>query len=526
MKKVFKSFLSHNPTSITAGLIIVVLALFLMGIPIFDLMELKTYDLRFLLKGTEKPSPNIVLAVIDEKSLDTEGRWPWSRSKIAKVIDILSQDGAKVIGFDIVFSEPDQNNNLEFLKKFDDQVADLKVQNSQLMKFIENSKINADNDLTLANSIKRSNAKIVLGHFFHISQAGLDFEISQEKIENQLDLISNSRYPLVRYELQDMYTHPFIPAYVPEANIEIISKASESSGYFNMFPDHDGVVRWIPLILKCGDDIFSPLSFQVVWNYLDNPQTIVKVSTYGIEGIQMGEIFIPTDETGQVLINYLGPEETFPHYSLSDILNDKFEKGTFDNKIVLIGVTAIGVYDMRNTPFSPVFPGLEIHATVVDNIIKKNFLHKPKWARIYDILAIIVLGLLPGILLPRLSAIKAIIFTAALFIVHIFVSRLFFTHFGLWINIVYPLLTLIVVYTSLTLYHYITEERERKKIRGAFSYYVSSSVVNEMLKNPDKLKLGGDKKDLSVLFSDIRGFTTISEGLTPEELAAPSQRAA
>lgn len=518
MKKFFKSFLSLNPTSITTGLTIIILVLFFIGVPIFDIIELKTYDLRFMLRGTEKPLPNIALAVIDEKSLDTEGRWPWPRSKIAKMIDIISKDGAKVIGFDIGFLEPDENSSLKFIKKIDQKISSLKIQNSQLSKFIEDSKTSEDNDLNLANSIRSSKAKIVLGYFFHINQASLNYEIAKEDIEKQLDLISNSRYPLIRYEQQNMYTDPFITAYAPESNIDIISKTSESSGYFNMFPDQDGVVRWIPFVLKCGEEIYSPLSFQAVWNYLDKPQIIVKVASYGIEGIQMGKVFIPTDENGQVLINYLGPERTFPHYSISDILNGKLPKGTFDNAIVLVGATAIGVYDMRNTPFSPIFPGLEIHSTVIDNILKENFLHKPKWAKIYDLLAIIVLGLIPGIALPRLSALKGILFTAALFILHIFISRLFFVQFGLWVNIVYPLLIIIVIYTSLTLFHYITEERERKKIRGAFSYYVSSSVVNEMLKSPERLKLGGDKRDLSVLFSDIRGFTTISEGLSPEEL--------
>jgi len=414
--------------------------------------------------------------------------------------------------------EPDENSSLKFIDSFGKQIEELEIKNPQLDMFIDYSKANADNDLTLARAIKASKAKVVLGHFFHISQAGLNYEIAQEEINNQLDLISNSRYPLIRYEDQNIDLDPFINAYAPESNIDVISRSSESSGYFNMFPDQDGVVRWIPLILKCGEEIYSPLAVQTAWNYLDHPQMIVKVASYGIEGVQMGDRFIPTDENGQVLINYLGPEKTFPHYSISDILHGNLPKGTFEDTIVLLGATAIGVYDMRNTPFSPVFPGMEIHATVIDNILSDDFLYKPKWAKIYDILAILVLGLLTGLILPRLSAVKAILFTLFLFILHIFISRWFFAQFGLWINLLYPLLAIGLIYTSLTLYHYITEERERKKIRGAFSYYVSSSVVNEMLKDPEKLKLGGAKKDLSVLFSDIRSFTTISEGLTPEEL--------
>jgi adenylate cyclase len=245
---------------------------------------------------------------------------------------------------------------------------------------------------------------------------------------------------------------------------------------------------------------------------------MVRVAAYGIEGIRMGNLFLPTDENGQMLINYLGPGMTFPHYSISDILARKTPPGCFRDKIVLVGATAIGIYDLRNTPFSPVYPGVEIHATVIDNALRNQFIHKPKWTRIYDCLTILLLGFFIGAVVPRISAVKGLLFALMLFTIHVLLSLWLFSHYRIWVSMVYPLLAGVLVYTCLTVYHYITEEREKKKIRSAFSYYVSSSVVSEMLKNPEKLKLGGDTKDLSVLFSDIRGFTTISEGLTPEAL--------
>ena len=245
---------------------------------------------------------------------------------------------------------------------------------------------------------------------------------------------------------------------------------------------------------------------------------MVKIANYGVEGIRMGDIEIPTDETGQMMINYLGPPKTFPHYPITDIINNKIAKGEFKDKIVLVGATATGIYDMRNTPFSTTYPGLEIHSTVIDNILRQNFLTRPEWAKIFDILAIILIGIVTGFVIPRLSAAKGILFPIGFFMIHIFFSRLLFIKYGFLINIIYPLTALILLYISLTIYKYMTEERERKKIKGAFTYYVSSSVVNEMLKHPEKLKLGGDRKELSVLFSDIRSFTTIAEALTPEDL--------
>ena len=416
------------------------------------------------------------------------------------------------------FLEPDENSSLKIINELDRRIEDLQIANPALNAFLQESKQDADNDLALAKAIERSKAAVILGYFFHMTQKGLDFEIHEKEIEKKLAQIADSRYQVVKYETQRMLSDPFINAYAPEVAIETLTRAAPASGSFNMLPDVDGVVRWLPLAIKCEDDIFPPLSIQTVWHYLDKPPLMVKVASYGIEGIQMGDQFIPTDETGQMLINFLGPEKTFPYYSITDILHGKQPKGTFKDKIVLVGATAIGIYDVRNTPFSPVYPGPEVHATVMDNILTNNILNKPEWTRIYDVLAILIFGLLCGLVIPRVSAIYGMLFAVLLFIVHIMATYSFFSVYGLWINMVYPLLAIVLIYTSLTLYHYITEERERKKIRGAFSYYVSSSVVNEMLKNPDKLKLGGDKKDLSVLFSDIRGFTTISEGLTPEEL--------
>lgn len=211
-------------------------------------------------------------------------------------------------------------------------------------------------------------------------------------------------------------------------------------------------------------------------------------------------------------------ERTFPYFSITDILEGEFPPGTFKDKIILVGATAVGLYDMRSTPFSAVYPGVEVHATVIDNILNGTFLFKPRWTKIYDALAIVLLSLFVGLVIPRVGAIQGVLFASGLFVLHIVATQWLFSHASLWVNMVYPLLALVLVYTSLTIYRYLTEERERKKIRGAFSHYVSTSVVNEVLKHPDKLKLGGEKKDLTVLFSDIRSFTTISEVMAPEEL--------
>jgi adenylate cyclase len=269
---------------------------------------------------------------------------------------------------------------------------------------------------------------------------------------------------------------------------------------------------------KGGEDLFPPLAVLTDWHALGKPQLTVKVEGCRIEGVQMEDRFIPTDESGQLLINYLGPQKTLPHVAISDILSGQFAGGTFADKIVLVGATAIGIHDLRSTPFSPVYPGMEIHATVIDNILTQNFLTRPRWSKVYYLLAIIILGTLIWLVLPRMSTFKGLLFATGLIILHIFMARWLFIDAGICLNIVYPLLALSMNYTALTVYDYVTEERERKKIKGAFMHYVAPVVIEEMLKDPARLKLGGDEKVLTVLFSDLQGFTSTSERYAPHEM--------
>jgi len=518
MIKKLKSFITINPFSLTFYSILMVLVLFTIGIPFLDMVELRTYDLRFLMRGPEKPSNAVVMAVIDEKSLDKEGRWPWPRSKIADLIDKLNKDGAKVIGFDIGFLEPDENSNLKLIDQFENQIDRLKIKNNKLLDFLKKGKAKADNDLALAKAIKNSSAAVVLGYFFHTSKAGLGYDISPQELNRRLSQIDSSKYPLIIYEDQKPKYSPFLSAYAPETNLEILTKATDASGYFNTIPDRDGVLRWAPLIIQCGQNIFPPLAVQCVWQYLDKPQLMVKVVLYGVEGIQMGKRFIPTDEYGRILINYLGPPKTFPNISITDILHDKFQKGTFKDKIVLVGATAEGIYDLRNTPFSPVHPGMEVHANIIDNILTGDYLKIPKKANVYNLISIILIGSLIGLVVPRLDALKSAIFAVIIFSGFILGVCWLFIHSRVWLNMVYPLLALLIVYISITIYRYFTEEKQRKEIKSAFSRYAPSNVVNEISHKPEQLKLGGEEREISVLFCDLVGFTGYSEIYKPNEM--------
>lgn len=471
-------------------------------------------------RGPLVPGNETAIAAIDEKSISELGRWPWPRSTIARLVDLLKKGGAKAIGFDIVFSEPDDRADLKTIDALTAEMKKSGVTDSNVLNLLQRQRASAGEDGILAASIQKA-GNITLGYFFHFSQQENEKElahITQYRMEDHAARIVNSRYSAVN-SLSGTSNDGYLPrAFAPETNISILAAAAQNSGFFNTLPDSDGSNRWAPLVVALGENYYSSLAVSMVCSYLDFPVLSLNLESYGANSIGIGEKTIPTNESGQLLINYLGPPRTFPHYSVADILSGTIPPDTFRDKIVLVGATAVGIYDLRVTPFSSTFPGVEIHATVIDNILHENFLTHSSFIRMIDVGAIILFGLIMGLLVSRLRPISGM--ASALLIIAVFIAMNFlaFFRFNVWLNLVYPLTTMMMIYLGITIYHYFKEEQEKKKIRSAFQYYLTSSVINEMLKNPGKLKLGGDRRNLTVLFSDIRGFTTISEKMTPEEL--------
>ena len=515
MIKGFAKLFSISPLKIAALFVLIAVVLFFVNPHFLRFMELKSYDIRMVSRGIKPPGGEVIIATIDEKSLSELGRWPWPRTTIAQLVKKLKDQGAKAVGFDIVFAEPDENTSLKTVQELLEDVKKAGAGKSKITDILEKRKKTVDTDAIFARSIKTVQ-NITLGYFFHITDKEVG-HLKKEQIAAAEDKIAKGRFQMVRSAKGAHYS-TFIHAYAAQPNLPALSEAAENCGYFNTFPDTDGVIRWSPLVIKFRDNYYSSLALSLLVQYLDRPMVVLNVADYGVESIMLDKFIIPTDETGSLLVNYLGPPQTFPHYSISDILDGRIPSDKIKGKMVLVGATATGIYDMRNTPFSAIYPGVEIHATVIDNILRQNFLIHSGWTKFIDVLLLIFSGLLVGFLLPKFRAIAGMALVIIVIASFIIFNTFIFTKYNVWLNMIYTLLTIIVIYLGITIYRYVTEEREKKKIKGAFQYYLTPSVVNEILRDPSKLKLGGDKKRLSVMFSDIRGFTSISEKLSPENL--------
>lgn len=477
-------------------------------IPFIDEFDLKAYDFHLRTRGPVEPTGEVAVVAIDEKSLDALGKWPWPRTRMAELVRKLSAMNSSVIAFDIVFSEPDESSGAAVLRKLRHEFGNSDPHLASLLKKAEAA---TDNDRILSKALSESPA--VLGYFFFTGD-----EVSAPEGRQREKYLIPSRFASVRQISEAEPEFEVKEAGGITKNIPVIASSTESFGYFNITPDADGTVRWVDLVIRYGDEYYPHISIESLRRYADFPNLILNVADYGVDSINIGEVIVPTDEHGRLLVNFRGGPKTFPHYSASDVVDGAVPREAIEGKIIIIGATAIGIYDMRVTPFSGVFPGVEILANTIDTIISGDFIYKPEWFYVFELLSIIIPGVLLSIVIPRVSALFTALFTLVMITAYIYASHYVFVHLKLWLTDIYPVFTIIFVASSTTLFQFVSEQRKKKEIREAFSRYVDRSVVNEIVKNPGLLNLGGEEKVLTVLFSDVRGFTNITEKLTPQTL--------
>jgi adenylate cyclase len=413
------------------------------------------------------------MAAIDEKSLAAEGRWPWPRTKLAALVDALSRDGARVIAFDVSFPEPESDAG----------------------------------DRALADAMKRSKAKVVLGYFLHQREEGLGFRLDADEIERRVRRVGGSSYPVIRSREPDLRRVPLVGAYAPQPNLEVLTEAATSSGFVGVMSDPDGVLRRMPLAVRIGEDVLAPLALVAAREQMGRPDLALSVGRDGVETVRLGDRVLPTDERGQLLIDYLGPPGSIPAVPVTDILRGAVAPGTFTGKLVLVGASAVGTHDLRTSPFSAVHAGTEINATVADDILTGRLLARPERI-VFDLLAVVVLAALTAVGVARTRAVTGLVLASALAAGYVLLAFRLFTGAGVWLGVVHPLLAVALVYTGLTAYRYLREERERRKLEAMFGQYVAPQVVQALREEPGRLKLGGEEKVLTVLFSDLEGFTS------------------
>jgi adenylate cyclase len=407
-----------------------------------EAFEAKTYDLRFkTLRGALVPNPDIAIIAIDEKSIGELGRFPWTRTEYARLLDKLSEAGAKAVLFDAFFPEHES-------KKADQAFA----------------------------AAARKAGNVVLATSFNFDSA--------------LNVTGSIRS-------------------IPE-----LEEATSGVAHINFLPENDGVNRRSMLLIDDGGKLMPALGLKGAMAALGEKEFVP-----GVFDIAVGERHIPVSGSYAMWINFTGPPGIYPHYSFSDVVNGRVNPELLKNKVLFVGATALGVYDMRVTPFHGNTPGVEVHATIADNIISDRFIRQGGLEALVDIFFIVVLGAIAYFLTTRMRLYSALPATLLLVAGYIWISYEFFVQ-GHWVSMIYPPLAAMVALMVGGSFRFLVLERSARKMRAMFSSYLSDKLVARLERDPEAAKLGGDTKEVTVLFTDIRSFTSFSESHTPQQVVA------
>ncbi|MEP3232635.1 MAG: adenylate/guanylate cyclase domain-containing protein [Hyphomicrobiales bacterium] len=445
----------------------------------------QAFDLYQRIKPREISKQPVSIIDIDDASLAEIGQWPWPRSTIADLLTKATQGGAVAIALDIVFSEKDRlspKNIAENNPNFSDA---LRAELSSL----------PSNDAILAEAISKS--RIVLG------QTSLRSNHSKSNSEQAI--------PEVQQAFLGKDPTPYLLKF-PDLlqNLPEFEKAGAGRGVFTVRPDPDGIHRRLPLVMMMRDKIRLGLATELLRVATGGDAFAVRTDDAGISGVVVAKQLLRTDHNGSVW-PYFSPSSRTRFVSAADLLTGKMPATRLRGHLVFVGTSAIGLEDFRANPTGIPMPGVEIHAQVLENIMSKTLLVRPNYAVAVELVVITALGLLVILLVPALGALLTIGGTLVLMGGYIGVSYYYFDTERLLLDPAYPTVAALVVILLMASANYIREERQRREIRSAFGQYVSPALVSQLADNPEQLKLGGETKDLSVLFSDVRGFTTIAE---------------
>ena len=480
------------------------LALYIADPKPLQFLRLKGFDYYQQIKPREIPPPaqkQIYIVDLDEKSLSQVGQWPWPRDVLAQLVDNLMKMGAVLVAFDIVFAEPDRMNPsaiADGLKGLDEETK------NKIRQFKSNDEI-------FAEVIKRS--RVVLG---------------QSTVESELEGVKGKpvkKSVAVRKlgtALDPLDLLPSFPALV--RNLPVIENAASGRfgghGIFSIIPEQDGIIRRIPSLFVHDQAMFPALSVEMLRLATGRPTILVSVDQAGIKelGIARG-LTIPTDSNGRIW-PYFSHTDKDKYVSAVDILNGTADPAKIKGKLTIVGTSAIGLKDIRSIPTENNIPGVEVHAQIIETVLTESYLKRPNYVQGVELSIILLGGLLMIVLVPWVGALWTFMVFAVTTAGTAYGSWYGFAEHRILIDAVYTLITIFLLYSTLTYLNYVREEAQKKQVRGAFAHYLSPDMVERLAQNPESLKLGGEMREMTLLFCDVRGFTSISEQFDPVGLTA------
>jgi adenylate cyclase len=479
-------------------------------------LEVKALDLRFQLRGVQRLESPLRLVVIDDRSIAELGRWPWSRRRFAEIIQRLHAAGARVVALDLLFPEAETGIEPPLLGRvrhaLDAFDGPLQVPERQAFEdLLGRLAQDIEADVAFASAMREA-GNVVLPFALAVGHIPLQ---SQSEQPPPPPVIAQAAFRILQ-QLDAQQPSVALRGRVIMAPIEPLALQAAALGHVDVAFDTDGTPRYDYPVVEYQGEYYPSLAVQVARLSLGLRPAEVAVR-FG-QGIQLGPILIPTDESMRFLVNYLGPPGSFPTYAFVDVLQGRLPDTVFRDAIVLIGGAASGLGDTFVTPFSAMLSGVERHATVVDNILRQQFLYRREASVLLDLAAIVSLGLLAGWLSSKGPASWGTVAALGLAGLYTAANVLAFTQARIWINLISPLVAVAVNHSTVTLFNYLTEARQKRLIRQAFQYYLDPAIVERIAQNPQLLRLGGESCELTVLFSDIRRFSAIAEGLSPEAL--------
>jgi adenylate cyclase len=425
----------------------------------------------------------VTIVDIDEASLTKIGQWPWSRTLIADMVTNLTRLGAVAIGFDVIFAESDRLNPAVAADTFRNLDEETKARLRAL----------PSNDEVFADAMRHS--RVVLGESgLSTARADLDETLPVTGLAMLGD--DPQRF---------MFQFPGLLR-----NTSVIEKAAAGRGLLTINPERDGIIRRVPMLMLAQGVTMPSLSFEMLRVITGTDTIFIKSDQAGMKSIGVKGFSIPTDANGQLWVHFARRDSSI-YVSAADVLEGKVPADMIKGKLILVGTSAVGLNDIKTTPVSAAMPGVEIHAQVLESALTRAVLSQPSYGIVLEFCAAIALGLLVIIFAPMFGPVTLVavgaLFAAAL----IGASWFYYAHYRLLIDFTYPLLSTTTIYLTLIFTSFVREQAQRKQIRSAFAQYMSPALVEQLAQSPEKLVLGGEERELTIMFSDVRGFTTISE---------------